>query len=31
MIDDYLVMKRKEIASFLGSPHPREHSLYFSL
>ena len=31
MIDCYLEMKRNEVASFLGSPHPREHSLYFSL
>ncbi len=31
MIDDYIEMKRNEVASFLGSPHPREHSLYFSL
>lgn len=31
MIDGYLEMKRNEVASFLGSPHPREHSLYFSL
>ncbi|MCD4702041.1 MAG: type I glutamate--ammonia ligase [Candidatus Aegiribacteria sp.] len=31
MIDDYIEMKRDEVASFLGSPHPKEHSLYFSL
>jgi len=31
MIDDYIAMKRQEIAIFRGSPHPREHSLYFSL
>ena len=31
MIDDYITMKRDEIASFQGSPHPKEHSLYFSL
>jgi glutamine synthetase len=31
MIDSYLKIKRNEIASFLGSPHPREHSLYYSL
>ncbi len=31
MIDDYITMKRDEAASFQGSPHPKEHSLYFSL
>lgn len=31
MIDDYIEMKRDEVASFQGSPHPKEHSLYFSL
>jgi len=31
MIDDYIKMKRDEVASFQGSPHPKEHSLYFSL
>jgi glutamine synthetase len=31
MIDDYIEIKRMELASFKGSPHPREHSLYFSL
>lgn len=31
MIDDYIEMKRAELAAFRGSPHPREHSLYFSL
>ncbi|MCK4505870.1 MAG: hypothetical protein KAW14_09650 [Candidatus Aegiribacteria sp.] len=31
LIDDYLKVKREEAASFYGSPHPREHSLYFSL
>jgi glutamine synthetase len=31
MIDDYIQMKRDEVASFQGSPHPKEHSLYFSL
>jgi len=31
MIDDYIEMKREEIASFLGNPHPREYSLYFNL
>ncbi len=31
MIDDYIEMKRDEIASFQGSPHPKEHTLYFSL
>ncbi len=31
LIDDYITMKRNEVASFQGSPHPKEHSLYFSL
>ncbi len=31
MIDDYIKMKREEVKSFQGSPHPKEHSLYFSL
>ncbi|RKZ10664.1 type I glutamate--ammonia ligase [Candidatus Fermentibacteria bacterium] len=31
MIDDYIKMKREEVACFQGSPHPKEHSLYFSL
>ncbi len=31
MIDDYVEMKRNELAEFQGSPHPKEHSLYFSL
>lgn len=31
MIDDYIKMKREEVESFQGSPHPKEHSLYFSL
>jgi glutamine synthetase len=31
MIDDYITMKRGELELFRGSPHPREHSLYFSL
>ncbi|MFO8184401.1 MAG: type I glutamate--ammonia ligase [Candidatus Aegiribacteria sp.] len=31
MIKDYLNVKRDELAQFRGSPHPREHSLYFSL
>jgi glutamine synthetase len=31
MIDDYIKMKRDELEMFRGSPHPREHSLYFSL
>ncbi|OPL19772.1 MAG: hypothetical protein AVO35_02010 [Candidatus Aegiribacteria sp. MLS_C] len=31
MIDDYIRMKRNEVAMFSGSPHPREHSLYFGL
>lgn len=31
LIDDYIKVKREEAYSFYGSPHPREHSLYFSL
>ena len=31
MINDYLNMKQQEVDSFRGCPHPREHSLYFSL
>ncbi len=31
MIDDYIKIKRDEIDSFKGSPHPKEHSLYFSM
>ncbi|MCK5064169.1 MAG: type I glutamate--ammonia ligase [Candidatus Fermentibacteraceae bacterium] len=31
LIDDYIRVKREEAASFYGSPHPREHTLYFNL
>lgn len=31
LIDDYIRVKRAEAAMFYGSPHPREHKLYFSL
>jgi len=31
MVDEYIRMKREEISVFRGSPHPREHLLYFNL